>query len=71
LLPASTEIDFNGVFTKAESSINSTFRGIIIDSRFEYENAYHSIRLNDDGDSNEMDESDLQCEKHYNSRIST
>jgi hypothetical protein len=39
--------------------------------RFEYVNAHDSIRLNDDGDSNEMDESDLQREKHDNSRIST
>jgi hypothetical protein len=70
LLSASTEIDFNGVFTKAESAINSTFRGIIIDLRFENENAFNSIRFNDDGDSNEIDESDLQCEKHDDPRIS-
>jgi hypothetical protein len=60
LLPAPTDILFNGVLTKAESSMNSTFRGITIDLRFEYENAFDSIRFNDESDSNEIDESDLQ-----------
>jgi hypothetical protein len=60
VLPSSTDIDFSGIFTKAERSTNSTFRGIIIDSIFECENAFDSIRFNDDGDSNEIDESDLQ-----------
>jgi hypothetical protein len=57
-------IDFNGVLLKAEALMNSTFRGITIDSSFECENAFDSIRFNDDGNSNEIDESDLQCEKH-------
>jgi predicted nucleic acid binding AN1-type Zn finger protein len=70
LLPASTEIDFNGVFTKAQLSMNSAFRGITIDLSFEYENAFDSIRFNDDGDSNEIDESDLQETKHDCPRIS-
>jgi hypothetical protein len=42
-----------------ELSINSTVRGITIDARFEDKNAFDSIRFNDDGDSNEIDESDL------------
>jgi hypothetical protein len=71
LFPSSTEIDFDGVSTKAELSTNSTFLGITIDSRLEYENASDSIRFNDDGDSNKIDESDLQYEKHDDPRIST
>jgi hypothetical protein len=35
------------------------------------ENASDSIRFNDDGDSNEIDESDLQELKHADPRIST
>jgi hypothetical protein len=38
----------------------STSRGIVIDSSFECENAPDSIRLSDDGDSNEIDKSDLR-----------
>jgi hypothetical protein len=38
----------------------STWHGIEIDSSFDDENAYDSIRFNDDGDSKEIDESDLQ-----------
>jgi hypothetical protein len=33
---------------------------MIIDVSDDPENAFDSIRFNDDGDSNEMDESDLQ-----------
>jgi hypothetical protein len=50
--------------------MNSTFRGIIIDLRVEAENAFEPIRFNDDGDSNEIDESDSQSEKHDDPRIS-
>jgi hypothetical protein len=64
-------IPFNGVEMKAEPSTNSTFRGIKIDSSFESENANDSIRFNDDGDSNEIDESEKQNEKHDDPRIST
>jgi hypothetical protein len=71
LLPVSIEIHFNGVNIKAESSINSTFRGISIDSNEQSENAFHPIRFNDDRDSNEIDEIDLQSEKHDSPRIST
>jgi hypothetical protein len=38
---------------------------------FENENASDSIRFNDDGDSNKIDENDSQCEKHDDPRIST
>jgi hypothetical protein len=70
-LSASTEIDFNALPAKAERSTNSTVRGIKIDSSFDLENASDSIRFNDDRDSNEIDESDLQGEKHFDPRIST
>jgi hypothetical protein len=62
-------IDFKGACLKAELSMNSTFRGITIDSSFEFENAFDSIRFNDDGDSNEIDESDSQSSKHDDPRI--
>jgi hypothetical protein len=38
---------------------------------FDDENASDLIRFNDDGDSNEIDESDSQYEKHDDPRIST
>jgi hypothetical protein len=60
LFSSSIEIDFNGILMKADGSTNSTFRGITIDSRFEHANVSDSIRFNNDGDSNEIDESDLQ-----------
>jgi hypothetical protein len=41
-----------------------------IDSSVEFENAFDSIRFNDDGDSNEIDESDSQYKKHDEQRIS-
>jgi hypothetical protein len=67
----SIKTDVNGVDLNAEPSINSTFRGITIDSRVESENASDSIRFNDDDDSNEIDESDPQYEKQPPPRIST
>jgi hypothetical protein len=69
VLPSSTDTDFNGVVLKAEPEINSTFRGITSDSSFERENASDPIRFNDDGDSNEIDESDLHESKHDDPRI--
>jgi hypothetical protein len=44
---------------------------MIIDSMFECENVFDSIRFNDDGDSNEIDESDSQFSKHDEPIIST
>jgi hypothetical protein len=70
-LPDSIKTDLIDVDLNAEPSTNSTFLGITIDSSFDDENAYDSIRFNDDGDSNEIDESDLQYEKHSDPRIST
>jgi hypothetical protein len=70
-LPDSIKTDFIDVVAKAEPSINSTFRGITIDLSVDDENAYDSIRFNDDGDSNEIDESDLQYAKHDDPRILT
>jgi hypothetical protein len=58
VLPSSMKIDVSGTSTKEEPWINSTFRGITIDRIFEYENDFDSIRFNDDGDSNEIDESE-------------
>jgi hypothetical protein len=51
--------------------MNSTFRGISIDSSDEYENADDSIRINREFASNEMDESEKQYEKDDDPRIST
>jgi hypothetical protein len=45
----------------AEPSMNSTFRGIAIDSSDESENADDSIRINREFDSNEIDKSDLHA----------
>jgi hypothetical protein len=45
--------------------------GINIDSSNEYSNAFDSIRVNLEFDSNEIDESDRQNEKHDEPRIST
>jgi hypothetical protein len=42
-----------------------------IESSVANKNAEDSIRFNDDGDSNEIDKSDSQCEKHDDPRIST
>jgi hypothetical protein len=39
-------------------------RGISIDCSHENENAFDSIRINREFDSNEIDESDLQSEKY-------
>jgi hypothetical protein len=49
----------------------STFLGIKIDWSDESENAWYSIRLNREFDSNVIDESDSQNEKHPDSIIST
>jgi hypothetical protein len=70
-LPDSIKTDFFDADINAEPSTNSTFRGITIDSSFEYENAFDSIRFNDDCDSNEIDERDPQQKKHDDPRIST
>jgi hypothetical protein len=49
----------------------STLFGIKIDRSDEHENAWDSIRVNREFDSNVIDESDLQDEKHFDPRIST
>jgi hypothetical protein len=67
----SIEIDLSGVGVNALPSINSTCCGIRIDVSIDDENAFDSIRFNDDGDSNKTDESDLQFSKHDDSIIST
>jgi hypothetical protein len=48
----------------AEPSIKQTLDGITIDSSDEDENASDSIRVNREFDSNEIDVSRRQCEKH-------
>jgi hypothetical protein len=70
-LPSSIEILFNVVPMKGEPSTISTLRGITIDSRSDDPNTPDSIRFNDDGDSNEMDESNLQKEKQNEAIIVT
>jgi hypothetical protein len=55
----------------AEPSINWTFRGITIDESDDFENASESIRVNREPDSNVIDESDSQYQKHFEQRIST
>jgi hypothetical protein len=71
MLPGSIKTVLMDVDRSAEPSINSTFWGITIDSSCDDEKESDSIRFNDDGDSNEIDESDLQYEKHDDPRIST
>jgi hypothetical protein len=66
------EIDESDLqFEKHDEQRMSTFRGIVIDSRPEYENASDSICLSRESFSNEIDESDLQFEKYDEQRIST
>jgi predicted GTPase len=55
----------------ASDAINNIVGGIKIDRRDEYENISDSIRVKCEFDSNVIDESDLQYEKHLDSRIST
>jgi hypothetical protein len=49
----------------------STLLGIKIDSSDDAENAFDSIRVKCEFDSNVTDESDPQYEKHFDPRIST
>jgi hypothetical protein len=56
---------------KHDDPRTSTRDGITIDVSVEYENACDGICFNDEGDSNEIDESDMQGEKHSDPRIST
>jgi hypothetical protein len=65
------EIDDNVTSINAEPLMNWTFRGITIDWSDEDENANDSIRVNCEFDSNVIDKSDLQFEKHFDPRIST
>jgi hypothetical protein len=51
--------------------MNSTFDGIKIDLSDEFMNTPDSIRVNREGNSNEIDENDLQNEKQFEQRIST
>jgi hypothetical protein len=55
----------------ASDAMNNMVEGINMDSSDEYENASDSIRLKDEFDSNMIDESDRQDEKHFDPRIST
>jgi hypothetical protein len=51
--------------------MNRTFCGITIDLSDEDENAFDSIRVKREFDSNVIDESHLHHEKHFDPRIST
>jgi hypothetical protein len=62
--PVSIEIEMCETFEKAEPSIKSTSRGIVIDLRPELENAFDSIRLSRESFLNEIDKSERQFEKH-------
>jgi hypothetical protein len=70
-LPESIEIERDLIPENAETSMNSTFRGISIDDNDDNLKADSSIRFNDDGDSNEIDSNDSQNAKQPDSRIST
>jgi hypothetical protein len=59
------------VIANAEPSMNRTFRGSLIDLSDDHRNANDSIRINRESDSNEIDKSRRQQEKHPDSRIST
>jgi hypothetical protein len=48
----------------------STFRGVMIDSSDDQENALDSIRVKHEFDSNMIDENDSQYEKQFDPRIS-
>jgi hypothetical protein len=50
--------------------MNRTFRGITIDRSDDLANASDSIRVKCEFDSNVIDESDPQSEKHFDPRIS-
>jgi Flp pilus assembly protein TadD len=56
---------------KHDNPRTSTFRGISIERRNEYENAYDSIRISCEMDSNENDESDRHIENADDPRMST
>jgi hypothetical protein len=56
---------------KHDEQRTSTLRGITIVRSDDDENAFDSIRVNLDSDSNVIDESDLQSEKHDEQRTST
>jgi hypothetical protein len=71
LFAESIEIDDRVTPIKAEPSMNCTFRGIKIDWSDENENASGPIRVKCESDSNVIDESDSQYEKHFDPRMST
>jgi hypothetical protein len=68
-LSEAIKIEICETFENAESAINRTFPGIVIDLREEEEKAFDSMRINSELVSNEIDESDLQYEKHSEQRI--
>jgi hypothetical protein len=70
VLPYSIDIVNILIPANAEPSIDVTVRGIKIDVSDENENAHDSIRRNRESDSNDIDESDSQYEKHDEPRIS-
>jgi hypothetical protein len=57
VFPASIKNDDILTLANADSSINRTLRGRTIDSSDKNENAYGSIRVNLESDSNVIDES--------------
>jgi hypothetical protein len=59
------------LMSTASHAINNIVEGIKIDRSGEDENASDSIRINREFDSNVIDESEKQNEKHFDPRIST
>jgi hypothetical protein len=55
----------------ASDAINNIVEGINMDWSYENDNAFDSIRVKCEFDSNVIDESDSKHEKHFNSIIST
>jgi hypothetical protein len=65
------EIEIFEIVANAEPGINGTGRGVVIDSKKDERNALDSMSINSESHSNEIDESDLQNEKHDEQRIRT
>jgi hypothetical protein len=69
--PDSIEIDNWVTPINAELSMNPTFRGITIDWSDDPQNAFDSICVKCESDSNVTDKSESQSAKHSEPRIST
>jgi hypothetical protein len=59
------------VFSNAEPSMNRTLRGLSIERSDAHEDAFDSIQVNRECNSNEIDKYTIQSAKHDDSTIST